>query len=93
MHTWLIRRTALEPDKDMNLNFLTVTASLSSLGMHANTHRHKSEINMVVGAGERRYVRELFNDVRTQRAASAVIAINYLCLDKRLRTAVAQSLS
>lgn len=32
---------------------------------------------MVVGAGERRYVRELFNDVRTQRAASAVIAINY----------------
>ena len=77
LHTWLIRRTALEPDKDMNLNFLTVSASLSSLGTHSNTHRHKSGINMVVGAGERRYVRELFNDVRTQRAAWAVIAIHY----------------
>lgn len=32
---------------------------------------------MVVGAGERRYVSELFNDVRTQRAACFVIAIHY----------------
>lgn len=66
LHTWLIRRTALEPDKDMNLNFLTVTASLSSLGAHSNIQRHKSGINVVVGAGDRRYVRVLFNDVGTQ---------------------------
>lgn len=64
LHTWLIKRTALEPDKDMSLNFLTLTASLSSLGTHSNTHRHKSGINVVVGARERRYVRELFSDVR-----------------------------
>lgn len=24
LHTWLIRRTALEPDKDMNLNFFSL---------------------------------------------------------------------
>ncbi len=51
LHTWLIRRTALEPDKDMNLNFLTVTASLSSLGTHSNTHRHKNGIKN--GSGRR----------------------------------------
>lgn len=37
-HTWLIRKTPLEPDKDMKLNFLTVTASLPSMGTRSNTH-------------------------------------------------------
>lgn len=74
MHIWLIRRTALEPDKDMNLNFLT---ALSSLGTLSNTHRHKSGITMLVGAGERCYVRELFNYVRKQSASCVVIVVHY----------------
>lgn len=59
VHTWLIRRTALEPDKDMNVSFLTLTSSLSSVGTRSDTRRHKSGINVVVGAREARYVREL----------------------------------
>lgn len=50
LHTCLIRSTALEPDEDMNVKFLTVVASLSSLGMFTNPHRHESRINVAVGA-------------------------------------------
>lgn len=60
------RRTALEPDKDMNVSVLTLTSSLSSAGTRSDTRRHKSGIKVVVvvvGAREACYVRELFNDV------------------------------
>lgn len=50
LHTWLIRSTALEPDEDMNVKFLTVAASLSSLGTLTNPRRHESRINVAVGA-------------------------------------------
>lgn len=62
-HTWLIRRTALEPDKDMNVSFLTLSSSPSSLGTLSDARRHKSGIHVAVGAREERYVRQLFDDV------------------------------
>lgn len=54
-HTWLIKRTALEPDRDMNLNFLTLTASPPCLHWkRTQTKRDiKSGINVVVGAREK----------------------------------------
>lgn len=50
LHTWLIKRTTLESDKDMNVNVLTAVAFLCALGMLKRTNTHESRILEVVGA-------------------------------------------
>lgn len=37
IHTWLIRRTALDPDKDMNVSFLTLPVFTGNALRHAPT--------------------------------------------------------
>lgn len=85
-HTWLIKRTALEPDRDMNL---TTKRSPRLRWKGAQTERHEKWNKCGGGGGgggggrlgKERYVREPLGG--RQRAARAATALHYSWLNRR----------